>query len=72
MTPLVPTLHGIIDRRMLVNFRVHPEVARDLLPRFFRPKLVNDWAMAGICLIRLKEIRPHGFPASCVLPRMER
>ena len=60
----LPTMHGLIDRRMLVNFRVRPEVAREILPPFFRPKLVRGWAMAGICLIRLKEIRPRGFPAS--------
>lgn len=58
-------MHGLIDRRMLINFRVRPEVATKLLPSFFRPKLVNGWAMAGICLIRLKEIRPQGFPARC-------
>jgi uncharacterized protein DUF2071 len=58
-------MHGIIDRRMLVNFRVHPETARKLLPPFFRPKLAGGWAMAGICLIRLKKIRPRGVPAIC-------
>src|SRR5882757_5239213 len=63
----IPTMHGIIERRMLVNFRVRPDVVRPLLPEFFRPKLVNGWAMAGICLIRLKNMRPHGFPAACGL-----
>lgn len=58
-------MHGLIDRRMLINFRVRPEVATKLLPSFFQPKLVNGWAMAGICLIRLKEIRPQGFPGHC-------
>lgn len=57
----LPTLHGLIDRRMLVNFRVRPENIQPLLPPFFRPKLVKSWAMAGICLIRLKDIRPRGF-----------
>lgn len=67
MTALVPTLRGVIDRRMLVNFRVQPEVIKKLLPPPFRPKLVNGWALAGICLIRLKDIRPRGFPALCGL-----
>lgn len=53
-------MHGIIDRRMLVNFRVKPELIAPMLPSFFRPKLVKGWAMAGICLIRLKDIRPKG------------
>lgn len=58
---------GLIDRRMLVNFRIRPDVVGRLLPSFFRPRLVNGWAMAGICLIRLKGIRPRGFPAVCGL-----
>jgi hypothetical protein len=61
MTLNLPTMQGLIDRRMLVNFRVRPETVAPLLPTFFRPKLVNGWAMAGICLIRLKDIRPRGF-----------
>jgi len=56
----LPRMRGLIERRMLVNFRVRPETVTPLLPSFFRPKLINDWAMAGICLIRLKDIRPHG------------
>lgn len=63
MTLNLPTLHGLMDRRMLVNFRVRPENIQPLLPPFFRPKLVKGWAMAGICLIRLKDIRPRGFGA---------
>ena len=60
----MPTMHGIIDRRMLVNFRAQPEVVSKLLPPYFRPKIVAGWAMAGICIIRLKDIRPRGFPAA--------
>jgi hypothetical protein len=58
----LPTIRGIIDRRILVNYRVDAEVAARLLPAPFRPKLVNDYAMAGICLIRLKQIRPAFMP----------
>jgi hypothetical protein len=32
------------------------------LAELFRPKLVNGKGIAGICLIRLKEIRPKGLP----------
>jgi len=63
----IPTMHGIIERRMLVNFHVRPDAVRPLLPAFFRPKLVNGWAMAGICLIRLKDMRPRGLPPACGL-----
>jgi hypothetical protein len=55
-------VHGVIRRRLLVNFRVAPSVAARLLPAPFRPKLHDGWAVAGICLIRLEEIRPKGLP----------
>jgi hypothetical protein len=67
MKAITSSMHGMIDRRMLINFRVRPDVASQLLPPFFRSKRVNGWAMAGICLIRLKEMRPPGFPAVCGL-----
>jgi hypothetical protein len=59
----LPTMTGIIDRRMLVNFRVEPQVLAQFLPSPFQPKLIRGHGMAGICLIRLKEIRPAGLPA---------
>lgn len=59
----VPKIQGVIKRRLLVNFRVTPEVIRPLLPHPFRPKLHNGFAWAGICLIRLEQIRPVGLPA---------
>ena len=65
MKTIIPTMQGTIDRRILVNFHVRPGVIRKLLPSYFRPKLVKGWAMAGVCLIRLKDLRPRGFPAAC-------
>lgn len=59
----LPTLQGIIRRRLLVNFRVDPEVAQRQLPARFRPKLQAGYAVAGVCLIRLEHIRPKMFPA---------
>lgn len=58
----LPTLQGVIDRRMLVNYRVDAAVAARLLPSPFRPNLIRGFAMAGICLIRLKQIRPTWLP----------
>ena len=58
----IPSLEGIIRRRMLVNFRVDPNVMKALLPAPFRPKLHHDYAIAGVCLIRLEKIRPEGLP----------
>ena len=58
----VPKVHGVIGRRLLVNFRVEPEVIQRQLPAPFRPKLHDGHAVAGICLIRLENIRPLRFP----------
>jgi hypothetical protein len=58
----LPKVHGVIRRRLLVNFRADPSVVAGLLPAPFRPKKHDGWAVAGICLIRLEEIRPKGFP----------
>src|SRR5436853_2815889 len=58
-----PVIQGIIARRLLVNYRVDPDLIARLLPAPFRPKLVQGAAIAGICLIRLQGIRPRGTPA---------
>jgi hypothetical protein len=58
----VPNVHGTIRRRILVNYRVDPEVMQKQLPSPFRPKLHEGRAVAGICLIRLENIRPKRFP----------
>lgn len=58
----IPTIHGTIRRRLLVNFRIDAEVARRQLPEPFRPKLHGGYAVGGICLIRLEGIRPKRFP----------
>ncbi|MEM6719630.1 MAG: DUF2071 domain-containing protein [Bacteroidota bacterium] len=58
----IPKIQGIIDRRILINYTVDKEVLEKYLPAPFTPKLVNGKGIAGICLIRLKEIRPKGFP----------
>jgi hypothetical protein len=58
-----PALKGFVRRRILVNFRIDPAVVEPILPAPFQPKLVDGWAMAGICLIRLEQVRPRGCPA---------
>lgn len=58
----IPAITGTIRRRILLNYRMAPDVARAVLPARFRPKLFRGHAIAGICLIRLEEIRPKGFP----------
>lgn len=58
----LPGLRGTIDRRILANYRIDPSVMKRFLPEPFRPKIVNGFAIGGICLIRLKAIRPRFFP----------
>jgi len=61
----LPIIHGLIRRRLLVNFRVDAEVMTRFLPAPFRPKVHNGYAIAGICLIRLEQIRPAWLPRLC-------
>jgi len=57
-------LRASIERRILVNYRVDPDVLSAILPRPFRPVLVDGHGVAGLCLIRLRGIRPPGLPAT--------
>ena len=59
----IPVLRGVIDRRILVNYRVEQSVLSRLLPAPFRPKVAHGFGIVGICLIRLKNIRPRFFPS---------
>lgn len=45
-----------------MNYRISPAVVESIIPSIFRPKLVRGYSIAGICLIRLEEIRPKGLP----------
>ena len=58
----VPTMRGVVERRLLVNYSADPEIVSRLLPAPFAPQLVNGRAVVGICLIRLGELRPRGVP----------
>lgn len=58
----IPAIHGIIRRRILLNYRVDPVSVQKVLPSNFSPKIYHGYAIAGICLIRLEEVRPVGFP----------
>jgi hypothetical protein len=59
----VPVVQGIIDRRILINYQIEPDILAKVLPPPFEPKLINGVAIAGVCLIRLKSIRPKFVPA---------
>jgi hypothetical protein len=47
-----------LRRRILVTYRVDPEVARALVPAPFRVEIVDGSAVAGVCLIGFSAMRP--------------
>jgi hypothetical protein len=53
---------GIIDHRILLNFRVNPDVMQRALPDVFRPKVVSGYAIGGICQVSLSKMRAKGLP----------
>ncbi len=57
-------IKATMQRRVLVNYRVEPAALASLLPKPFRPVVVNEYGIAGICLIRLAGIRPAGLPSA--------
>jgi len=59
----IPIITGVIDRRILINFTVDPIIIQRIIPPPFRLKIYKGKAIVGICLIRLKHIRPKGLPA---------
>ena len=56
------SVHGVIERRVLLNYRLDPAAARAVLPAPFRPKLHQGFAVGGVCLIRFKALRPRFAP----------
>ncbi len=52
----------LIERRLLVNYRIDPERVAAFLPRPFRPQLVSGHAVGGVCLIRMSSVRPSRLP----------
>lgn len=58
----LPRIHGLIERRILINFTADLKDVEKIIPLPFRPKAYKNKAIVGICLIRLKNIKPKGFP----------
>lgn len=63
MGMLLDTLHGVIDRRVLLNYRLDPDVLRRVLPAPFEPKLYCGHGVGGVCMIRFKGLRPRFIPS---------
>jgi hypothetical protein len=62
-----PRVVATIERRLLLNYRIDPDVLASVVPAPFRPIVVDGYAVGGICLIRLGGLRPAGFPAAAGL-----
>jgi Uncharacterized conserved protein (COG2071) len=52
------TLRAQVRRRLLISYRVDPEIAQSLIPDVFRPQIVDGSAVAGVCMIGLQSVRP--------------
>jgi hypothetical protein len=59
-----PPVAGVVERRLLVNYRTDAEITARLLPAPLRPHLVGGYGVCGICLIRLGHLRPARLPAA--------
>lgn len=64
MNIIFSSVRAVMTRRILVNYRVRPDALPPLLPSPFRPKLIDGWGLAGICLIRLEHMRPAFLPSA--------
>jgi len=47
----------VIERRLLVSYRIDPERVAALLPRPFLPRIVNGHAAGGVCFLRVRGVR---------------
>jgi len=57
------TLQGVIARRVLLNYRIDPEVLQRAIPAPFRPKLYGGYGIGGVCMIRFRGLRPRILPS---------
>src|SRR5882724_6927625 len=61
---MLPTLEGVIRRRVLLNFHVDAGVVARLLPAPLEVLRYNGFAIVGVCLIGMEQLRPTGLPGS--------
>ncbi len=54
-------IRAVMERRLLVSYRIEPRVLQAVLPAPFRPALADGYGVGSICLIRLAGIRPGGW-----------
>jgi hypothetical protein len=61
---LTTTIASTIERRLLVNYSIEPDLVARLLPKPFKPLVVSGSAIGGVCLIHLGGIRPAYLPSA--------
>ena len=59
---MLPTLEGTVARRVLLNFRADPTVVRRLVAEPLEVETVKGYAVVGVCLMRLVQLRVKGMP----------
>lgn len=57
------SIHGTIDRRILLNYRIDPSTLQKVIPAQFRPKLYRGYGIGGVCMIRFRGLRPRYVPS---------
>ena len=58
----LPVIVGLLDRRILLNYRFDPEYLSKFVPQPFRPRLHKGYGVGGICMIRFHHLRPRHIP----------
>ncbi len=58
----LPVIEGMLDRRILLNYRFDPEYLGRFVPAPFIPRIHKNNGIGGVCMIRFKELRPRHFP----------
>ena len=59
----ISALTGVMDWRILINFKAELSMLRAYLPAPFVPRMHHGFGMAGICLLNQKNQRIKGLPS---------
>lgn len=46
---------SLVDRQLLINFRMDPAIVRQFLPVGVEPRVIHGFAIGGICVVRLNK-----------------
>lgn len=59
---MLTSMQGTIAHRLLLNHTADPDAVAPLLPSGMRAQLVDGAAVVGVCVLRLRDLRPTGIP----------